>query len=69
MDHLARSLLRSYVQGRNVPRALMKEIVTAESLRLEDDGVDLVPEVVLRFLDGLRPDKVKGRPGRKARGR
>ena len=69
MDHFARSLLHSYVQGGDVPRALVKKIVTAESLRLEDDGVDLAPELVLRFLDELRSDKVEGRPGRKARGR
>jgi hypothetical protein len=69
MDHSARSLLHSYVRGGKVPRALVKKIVRAESLRLEDDGVDLVPELVLRVLDGLRPDEVEGRPGRKARGR
>ena len=69
MDHSARYLLHSYVQGGNVPRARVKKIVTDESLRLQDDGVVRVPELVLRFLDGLRPDKGEGRPGGKARGR
>jgi hypothetical protein len=62
------SLVQSYLQGDQVPRARLQQIIEAECLRIQDEGVDLVPDLVLRILDRVRPVRARGRrgPGRKA---
>jgi hypothetical protein len=67
MDRFAFSLIWSHLQGGRVPRARLEPIIAAECQRIQDEGVDLVPDLVYRFLEELRPDGVGGRrgPGRK----
>ena len=67
MDRFAFSLIRSHLQGGRVPRARLKKIIAAECQRIQDEGVDLVPDLVYRFLEELRPGGAGGRrgPGRK----
>jgi hypothetical protein len=67
MECFAYSLIQSYLQGRRVPRARLKSILAAECLRIQDERGDLVPDLVLRFLEELRPGGGGRRrgPGRK----
>ena len=67
MDRFALSLIRSHLQGGRVPRARLEAIIAAECQRIQDEGVDLVPDLVYRFLEELRPEGAGGRrgPGRK----
>jgi hypothetical protein len=67
MDPSAFSLIRSYLQGNRVPRARVKAILAAECQRFQDEGVDLVPDMMFRLLEELRPGAAGGRhgPGRK----
>ena len=67
MDRFASSLIWSYLQGGRVPRARLKTIISAECQRIQDEGGDLVPDLVYRFLEELRPGGAGGRrgPGRK----
>ena len=67
MDRFARSLIRSYLQGGRVPRARLEAIIAAACQRIQDERVDLVPDLVCRFLEELRPEGAGGRrgPGRK----
>ena len=67
MDRFAFSLIRSHLQGGRVPRARLEPIIAAECQRIQDEGVDLVPDLVLRILDRVRPVRARGRrgPGRK----
>ena len=67
MDRFALSLIRSHLQGGRVPRARLERIIAAECQRIQDDGVDLAPDMVYRFFEEVRPGGTGGRrgPGRK----
>jgi hypothetical protein len=57
--------LLNYVRGGRAPRAKLEEIIAYECYCLHNDKIYQLPEVVLRILDGLRPEGAS----RKARGR
>ena len=67
MDRFAFSLIRSHLQGGRVPRARLKKIIAAECQRIQDEGHDLVPDMVCRLLEDVRREGAGGRrgPGRK----
>jgi hypothetical protein len=67
MDRFALSLIRSHLQGGRVPRARLERIIAAECQRIQDEGADLLPDLMCRFLEELRPGGAGGRrgPGRK----
>ena len=68
MDRFAFSLIRSHLQGGRVPRARLESIIAAECQRIQDEGVDLVPDLVYRFLEELRPRGAGGRRGPRRKG-